>query len=174
MSSTIIQLGAEVLREKAVPLTEADIKSPRLKDVLAKLKKVLAEREDGVAIAAPQIGVTWRLFMVSTRAFDEMGKPGRPELIFINPEIIRRSRSKREMIEGCLSVNNVYGRTRRHEKVTIKALDERGQQVTYNATGLLAQIFQHEVDHLNGVLFVDHARDLEIIEPEAAKPKKDA
>ena len=81
--------------------------------------------------------------------------------VFINPELIRASRKKAEMSEGCLSVRDIYGTVLRHEKASIKALDENGQPTTYHGAGLLAHIFQHEIDHLNGILFTDIAMKLD-------------
>ena len=82
------------------------------------------------------------------------------DLVFINPKISKLSRDKDWMPEGCLSVRWLYGKTFRSKKATITAYDENGQKFTRGASGLLAQIFQHETDHLNGVLFIDHAKDV--------------
>jgi peptide deformylase len=77
--------------------------------------------------------------------------------VFINPEIIKTSRKKSESYEGCLSVRHKFGFTDRYDRVTVRAQDEHGEEFTRGSGGLLAQIFQHEIDHLNGVLFIDHA-----------------
>lgn len=91
-------------------------------------------------------------------------------MVFINPVIVKESREKRWMEgEGCLSVRWIYGKVRRSTKVTLKAHNERGELVERGAGGLLAHIFQHEVDHLNGILFIDKAKDLEEIRPDDAK-----
>jgi peptide deformylase len=82
-------------------------------------------------------------------------------MICINPEIIKVSRKKVHVPEGCLSVRWFYGNTVRNEKATIRAYDENGKLFTYGGSGLVAQIFQHETDHLNGTLFIDHATDIE-------------
>ena len=81
-------------------------------------------------------------------------------IIFINPKISKLSREKTWMPEGCLSVRPLYGKTFRSTKATINAYNENGKKITRGASGLLAQIFQHEVDHLNGILFIDHAKDI--------------
>jgi peptide deformylase len=81
--------------------------------------------------------------------------------VFINPEIIKASKVKKSMRgEGCLSVRFTYGTTKRFDKATVKALDEQGKEFIMDGSGLLAQIFQHEIDHLNGILFIDHAHDI--------------
>lgn len=128
------------------------------------MKKALAGEEFGVAIAAPQIGESVRIFVVSGRAMLPEDAPEdtlRPEdITFINPEIVRLSRTKKEMSEGCLSVRGKYGTVVRHEKASVKALDESGKPFTYNGTGLVAHIFQHEYDHLDGILYIDKAKKL--------------
>ena len=81
------------------------------------------------------------------------------DLVFINPKITKFSKKKKMMEEGCLSVRWIYGNVERSTNVTLEAYDENGEKVTRGAGGLLAHIFQHEVDHLNGILFIDKAVD---------------
>ncbi len=134
----------------------------------------LESQGDGVAIAAPQIGVPLRIFVVSGKIFSQHFKRGEgipkgekppKDLIFINPKISKLSREKVWVPEGCLSVRWLYGKTHRSVKATISALDENGKKFTRGGSGLLAQIFQHETDHLNGILFTDHAKDLKEEKP---------
>lgn len=171
-TTTIVQDGDPVLRAVAAPVALADISSKEIRDVLARMNKALDKEHDGVAIAAPQIGVSLRIFIVSRKAFaiDDEERTGEkpsvlnmPErnMIVINPEIIKLSKRKVTVPEGCLSVRWMYGNTHRHEKALIRGYDEHGKAFTYGGSGLLAQIFQHEIDHLNGILFSDHATDLE-------------
>jgi peptide deformylase len=87
-------------------------------------------------------------------------------MIAINPEIIKHSRKKVKVPEGCLSVRWLYGNTIRSEKALLRAYDENGKLFTYGGSGLVAQIFQHETDHLNGILFIDHATEIEELSPE--------
>ena len=84
--------------------------------------------------------------------------------VFINPKVTKISKKKQTVKEGCLSVTGVFGVMTRAEKVTVEACNEKGEKFTRGASGLLAQIFQHEMDHLNGVLFTDTATDLEKLE----------
>ncbi|OGZ06169.1 MAG: peptide deformylase [Candidatus Lloydbacteria bacterium RIFCSPLOWO2_01_FULL_50_20] len=186
--SEIIQEGDPVLhgKAKAVPLPK--ISSGKIQGIISDMKNTLLDEADGVAIAAPQIGVPLRIFIVSHRAFaianEEKSKKERrltppvpeKELICINPEITKLSKKKSKVPEGCLSVRWKYGQTVRHEKATLSAYDEHGKRFTYGGSGLIAQIFQHENDHLNGILFVDHATDIEILTPEqiAELEKKNA
>lgn len=176
-----MQEGAAVLRQKAMPVLKKDFGSPNLKRLINKMKKALEVEEYGVAIAAPQIGESLRVFVIAEKVFNEskhseesglaeqgeetrgsfrknvlMDKP----LVFINPTLTRLSRKKREMSEGCLSVRGKYGAVLRHEKATITAQDIHGTTFIYNGSGLLAHIFQHEVDHLEGILYIDKATRL--------------
>lgn len=173
----ILQREAPVLRATAEPVNPKDFGSPRLEKILADMKAALEKEEDGVAIAAPQIGVPLRIFIVSHRAFEygeEESSPETPrtppkraeDMVFINPEITKLSRKKVWVPEGCLSVRWLYGETSRAERATVRAYDETGKLFTRGGGGLLAQIFQHETDHLNGILFSDHARNLETITKE--------
>jgi peptide deformylase len=161
MKESIVQLGDKVLRQKAKPVAKKDIGSKELTKLINMMKRLLAKEEYGVAIAAPQVGESLRLFVVAGRAFlppkeegdDEQTPP--PDRVFINPQIVRLSKKQAEMSEGCLSVRGKYGVVMRHEKATIKALNEKSEAVTYHGTGLVGHIFQHECDHLEGVLFID-------------------
>ena len=81
-------------------------------------------------------------------------------MVFINPEITRLSRKKKEMSEGCLSVRDIYGTVLRHEKASVHAFDISGKPFDYHASGLIAHIFQHECDHLDGILYTDKATRL--------------
>jgi len=81
-------------------------------------------------------------------------------LVFINPKIFKLSREKDWVPEGCLSVRWLYGKTYRSKKATVEAYDKNGKKFKMGGSGLLAQIFQHETDHLNGILFTDHAKDI--------------
>lgn len=162
---TIVQDGAKVLREIAEAVPESEFGSSSLQKLIADMTEALDKEPDGVAIAAPQIGVSKRVFIVRTdRTLPSLpeGEPARrPEIdVYINPEIIRSSRRKTRADEGCLSVRGVYGTALRHERVTVRARKEDGSQFTRGAGGLLAQIFEHEIDHLNGILFIDHAEHL--------------
>ncbi len=126
------------------------------------MQKALAGEEYGVAIAAPQVGSPLRLFVVAGRVFkkdeDSQEELTPADRVYINPEITRMSKKQREMAEGCLSVRGQYGTVMRHEKVTLKALDGSGKPTLVHASGLLAHIFQHECDHLEGVLYTDKAQ----------------
>ena len=172
----IVQDGAPVLRETARAVPEGLFGSPELAGIIKDMEEALDRELEGVALAAPQIGVPYRLFIVRKDrtlppldaplrgASDE--PPARQEVpaphieVYINPEIVKTSRKRAKADEGCLSVRGIYGTTRRHERVTIKARLPDGSHIARGAGGLLAQIFEHEIDHLNGILFIDHAEHL--------------
>ena len=110
-----------------------------------------------VAIAAPQIGIPLRIFLVHNTSTDKKEKDLIPDMIAINPKITKLSKRKHLVGEGCLSVGEDYGAVQRSTHATLRAYDERGNEYERGASGILAQIFQHEVDHLDGILFVDKA-----------------
>ncbi len=193
----ILQKEEKVLREIAKEVRIRDIKTAKIKKVLEEMKQALKSQDDGVAIAAPQIGYSMRIFVVSGKIFgtkfsraeslktefapqglsqgdgprgsaEPVGSDSDPaerdsavkDLVFINPKISKLSREKEWLPEGCLSVRPLYGKTFRSKKATVEAYDENGKKFERGASGILAQIFQHETDHLNGILFIDHAKDI--------------
>lgn len=166
MQEQVVQVGEQVLRLKAKPVAKKDFGSKKISGVIKRMKQVLAKEKYGVAIAAPQIGESLRIFVVAGRAFVPQQKDGKetplpPDKVFINPKLIRLSKSKKEMSEGCLSVRHKYGMVLRHEKAALSAQDENGKAFTYNGSGLVGHIFQHECDHLDGILYIDKAVMLE-------------
>lgn len=157
-----------ILRDFAEPVNLKDIGSEKIKKIIEDMKNSLAKEEEGVAIAAPQIGVPLRIFVVSKKIFQliDAGKSDGSkfdDLVFINPEIIKLSKDKEVMEEGCLSVRDYYGKIKRSTKASVKAYDENGNAFERGGSRLLAQIFQHEIDHLNGILFTDSAKDVQKI-----------
>lgn len=171
----IVQSDHPALREEAQAVALKDITSPRIKEVIKNMQKVLAQEKDGVAIAAPQIGETLRIFLVSDQIMkmaDKKYKSIGKDLIFINPEITKLSKSQHEVEEGCLSVRWKYGKIKRATKVSIRGYDEDGKLVERGASGLLAQVFQHETDHLDGILFIDKAYNIEDLPPEKNHEQK--
>jgi len=128
-----------------------------LRDMRAALKEYNVQGFVAVAIAAPQIGVPLRIFLVHDMSEDRDPKETVPDIVAINPTITKLSRRKQTVGEGCLSVPEKYGAVKRAARCTLRALDENGEEFERGAGGLLAQIFQHECDHLDGVLFVDRA-----------------
>lgn len=173
---TIVQNGHAALRAKAREIPISEIKEKKIRDLIADMKTLLSKEEYGVALAAPQVGESVRLFVVSGRAIakrkranaargssdgelDEDALPVGDE-VYINPVILKTSRGKKDKHEGCLSVRGKWGMVPRAEKVSLQAYNENGEKFLRGASGLLAHIFQHEMDHLEGILYVDKATEL--------------
>jgi len=141
----ICKLGEEVLREKCLPMEESEIN-----DDFRKLCEEMFETMDqanGVGLAAPQVGIAKRFFVVT--ADDGVRR------VFVNPEITKTSAEIVPYEEGCLSLPGVYEEIKRPAAVTITALDQNGKRFTIYAEDLLARVVQHENDHLDGILYID-------------------
>lgn len=176
----IVQKNNPVLREKAKEIPFSEITSAKIKKIINQMKEALDSQDDGVAIAAPQIGASLRIFVVSGKVpklaklqrkkvitsedYENITKD-KPDEVFINPKIAKISKEKEAMDEGCLSVRWLYGKVKRAKKVAIEAYDDKGKLIRKGASGLLAQIFQHEIEHLDGILFIDKAEDIQEIPP---------
>jgi peptide deformylase len=114
------------------------------------------EHEVGVALAAIQLDKPYRVVIIRN---DFENKDDKTFSVFINPEIVKLEGEIEDDYEGCLSVTDIYGKVPRYNKVRIRALDADGRPVRVKASGFLARVFQHEVDHTNGIMFVDHIKD---------------
>ncbi len=180
--TNIVQRDHPALRKISKAVMPEMFGSKELNGILDRMIIALEGEPDGVAIACPQIGENWRIFIVHKKAFainaqDEYDPELEPKehFIVINPEIIRTSKKRVRVPEGCLSVRWLFGETYRFDKATIRYQDKKGALHTRGASGLLAQIFQHETDHLNGILFHDHAINVaELSEKEIESVKKAA
>lgn len=158
----IVQNPNDVLRQEAQKISIAEISSKKIQEIISDMKSVLEKEQFGVAIAAPQVDESLRLFVVAGKVFaarkgEEYDPKKHLARVYVNPRITSTSKKQNELQEGCLSVRGKWGKVERAERVTIEAYDEHGEKLTYGASGLVAQIFQHEIDHLNGVLYIDKA-----------------
>lgn len=148
----IVSIPEQVLRKKARKVTEfgSDLQN-LINDMVETMRQA-----PGVGLAAPQVNVSSRVIVVE---FGDEEDEEAPKKLYtlVNPEIIRSSTEKEMGIEGCLSIPDFIGEVERNSEVTIKAQNRRGQPVRIKAEGWLARIFQHEIDHLEGVLFIDRA-----------------
>ncbi len=160
--TNIVQSPHKTLRMVAQEVSAQDFGSEKLKEIINKMKTALHGEDDGVAIAAPQIDVPMRIFVVSKKVLPK----AKDDMAFINPTITKLGKKKEAMSEGCLSVRWKYGLVKRATTATVKAYNEKGNEFVLSGKGLLAQIFQHETDHLNGVLFIDKATNVEDLPPE--------
>lgn len=182
MHSILPEAKNPVLRTISRPLSVPDIKSAKTKKLIAEMKKLLDKEHFGVALAAVQVGEPVRLFIVSGRALLRQAQDKSPrhpksdyvdnelptdssraesrDQVFINPILTKLSRKKTEKHEGCLSIRGKWGEVPRAEKATLQYTDEEGRITTRGASGFLAHIFQHEMDHLEGILYTDKATSL--------------
>jgi peptide deformylase len=143
----VVGENAEVLRGRADRVEKID---SSIRELAKRMRRIMREA-NGVGLAAPQIGVPLRIFVAEVN---------KKFYALVNPEIIRASEEQEEMDEGCLSVPGCYGPVERPAKVTVRGMDLTGKKVKIKAWGLLARVFQHEIDHLNGTLFVDKAKEI--------------
>lgn len=151
MVRPVLKSGNPVLRKKSKDVAKVDKK---IKDLVKDLKDTLFNHKDpeGVGLAAPQIGKSLRVFVMTRN--NKM-------LAIVNPKVIKVEKTKernkkRTLLEGCLSVPYFYGPLTRADKITLEYLTEDGEKLTEKFTGFSAQIILHEIDHLDGVLFIDH------------------
>lgn len=148
----IVEVDNPVLREKAKKVSRIDSSVQKLIDDMIETMHAA----NGVGLAAPQVGVPLRVIVVQEYLKNEEGElRPRKVIALINPEIVKAS-GEYETEEGCLSLPGYVGTIKRAEKVTVKGLNRQGKEVRIKADGLLAEAFQHEVDHINGILFFDH------------------
>ncbi|MCA9350857.1 peptide deformylase [Candidatus Saccharibacteria bacterium] len=155
----IISLPNPSLRQRS---TKVGFVAEDTKKLIENMKLATLDWEDsrkhelGVALAAVQIDVLKRVVIIRE---DFEDKKNRNFVVFINPEITKLEGDIVEDYEGCLSIKGIYGKVPRYNKVRVKAIDENGHEFRVKAEGFLARIFQHEVDHTNGTVFIDHIKD---------------
>lgn len=155
----IITLPHDSLRQRSVKIGYV---GKDVADLIAKMEEATLDWEDsrehelGVALAAVQINELKRVVVIRE---DFEDKKNRNFTVFINPEITKLEGEMVEDYEGCLSIKDIYGKVPRYNKVKVKALDQNGNEFRVTAEGFLARIFQHEIDHTNGKVFIDHIKD---------------
>lgn len=155
----IITLPNPHLRQKSQKI---GIITPEIKKIIRDMQAATLswdesrEHEVGVALAAIQIDQPFRIVVVRN---DYDNKEEHSFTTFINPVITKLDGPLEEDFEGCLSVKDIYGKVPRYTRAKVKALDENGREFRVTAEGFLARIFQHEIDHTNGIVFIDHIKD---------------
>lgn len=164
MKLKIVQAGDPILRKICRPLSADEIKSPSLRLLIGLMRDTMRDAP-GVGLAAPQIGESLQLAVIEDRAEyiqglakDEVAERKRAAIDFhviINPRISLSSDSAAEFFEGCLSLAGFGGLVRRSLKLTVECLNENAEPTTIQAEGWYARILQHEIDHLNGTLYID-------------------
>jgi len=161
----VARMGHPVLRAHAQPLDPADIKSPRIQQLIDDMLETMNEYH-GVGLAAPQVHERLRLFVAG---FASKGKDREdddshvPLMVLINPEITPVGVETDDDWEGCLSIPEIRGRVTRPREIEVKAYDRRARPITIRARGFTARVIQHETDHLDGVLFLDRMASFETL-----------
>ena len=153
---SILTLPEPILRQKSKRVGSIDGSIRKLADDMIETMHAAS----GVGLAAPQVGVPLRVIVI--------GMPEEEEIVLINPQVVRRS-GERLITEGCLSVPGYFGEIQRAQRVTVKGKDLSGKEIRIKAEELLAQALEHEIDHLNGLLYIDHLESndkLYKVEPE--------
>ena len=150
MQRNIKKIGDPVLRKKAKKIEKVNKEIQKLADDMLETMHAA----DGLGLAAPQIGMSQRLFVIELPKDEKIPGSGVP-YVFINPELSKLSPESDEKAEGCLSIPGWRGEVQRALKLTIKAMDRNGNRIKFEAEGMLARAIQHEMDHLDGVLYID-------------------
>ena len=166
----IITIGDARLRKKSRPIRRFDKNLKQFAQDMVETMRVA----DGVGLAAPQVGVNERLIVVEMpeEGFEDDPQAGKL-FVVINPEIIRTKGAKVPGDEGCLSIPGYIGEVMRYPIVTVKGQDTNGREIRIKAYDFLARVFQHEIDHLNGVLFIDYIQDPEKLRRVVHDPETD-
>ncbi len=138
--------SAEILRRKIIDFDLSSVPAKEIKDTILAMRKLMAQ-EEGVGLSANQAGLEWRAFIASHKS---------KFYCVFNPTITKYSKELDTLEEGCLSVPEVYADVTRPKHITLEGFDWNGKKIKYKASDILARIFQHETDHLNGILFIDH------------------
>lgn len=155
----ILLFGDPRLRQKAKRVRGVDSSVRRLADDLLETMRAAS----GVGLAAPQVGELLRVIVIEL--------PEQEPIVLINPEIVKRT-GEREVVEGCLSFPGYWGRIKRSVAVTAKGYDLKGRLIRLKATELLAQCLEHEIDHLNGILYIDYLKSEEDLYRSEGPPAK--
>ena len=163
----IVTLPDPILRRKARPVTRFDADLQALVDDMIETMR----QAPGVGLAAPQVGVSERVIVVEFAEDEEDETAAKKLYVMVNPEIKKCSEASEPGIEGCLSVPGWQGEVERALEVTVKGQTRRGQPIKVKAKGWMARIFQHEIDHLNGVVFTDLAS--KVWKPKPEEPQLD-
>jgi peptide deformylase len=155
----VSRMGHPVLRQQASPLTPDQIRQPAIQQLIDDMVETMVDYE-GVGLAAPQVYQSLRLIVLGFPDADPQNPDDLPLTLCLNPEWVSLSEEKELGWEGCLSIPEIRGQVPRSKEVVVRALDRRGKSFTLKAGGFMARVLQHEIDHLDGVLFPDRMEDL--------------
>ena len=165
MRLKIVQAGEPVLRQQAKPINASEIRSREIQNLIEWMRETMHDAP-GVGLAAPQVGLSLQLAVIedkpeytkdaSPQALKERERKPVPFHVIINPQITSSEGAQIEFFEGCLSLNGFTAVVPRAQKIKVECLDQRGAPKVIEASGWYARILQHEIDHLRGVLYIDH------------------
>lgn len=163
----MVTLPTQTLRDRSRELTTAEILLPEMQQFFIDMVPHMYEH-DGIGLAAPQVGRNIRMCIIGKEAIgrakrpekSEHGRTDKTDLVLINPVFQKLSKKMSEDSEGCLSVPGFYGQVRRYKEIYVTALDYNGKPIEFAAHDFFARVIQHEIDHLEGNLFIDRAFDL--------------
>jgi peptide deformylase len=159
----VTKMGNPVLRKVCKPVKVSKIKTKKFQKFIDSMVDTIRD-EDGAGIAAPQVDVKKRLFVMEVQENPRYpNKNSFPLVVAINPELKPIGKKKVDSWEGCLSIPNIRGCLKRHARVELKALDRKGKAYTMKLKGFAAVVAQHELDHLNGTLFIDRMKSMETL-----------
>jgi len=156
----IARLGHPVLRQRALPVAADELASPLIQRLIDDMIDTMRDG-DGVGLAAPQVHVLKRIILVEVASPNPRypGQPGVPLTAIVNPEIAEHSTQQEDDWEGCLSIPDLRGRVPRWKSLRVTGLDRTGKEITLEASQFFARVVQHEMDHLDGIVFPDRMRD---------------
>ena len=150
----ILTIPSPLLRQKSEKINTDELKNKKFQDFCNDMAKTMKEK-DGIGLAASQVGQNIRLIVVNEKS---------GAVCMINPKVTKKSLLKEWDEEGCLSVPGIYGKVKRNKKIVCEYVDREGNKKKINAEGLLARVILHEIDHLDGILFTDKAKNLHEVE----------
>ncbi len=156
------------LRKRAVDFDFSKFSKKEINDLIKNMRQTMKNAVPfGIGLSANQVGLDMRVFVAE---IPQKGKKPKLYAIF-NPEIVKKSEEKAVLEEGCLSVPGIWGNVERPAKITLAGFDKNQKKINFKVFGVLAAVFQHEVDHLNGVLFIDKAKETHKSAPEETAPE---
>ncbi len=159
----VSEFGDPILRRQSATIKIKDINGSETQNLIESMKELLLTKKLGIGLAAPQIGISLRLAVITIRASKHRPDAKPFDLVIINPEIIETAGRRKQMYEGCISGgpnrSGLFARVPRYKKIKLKYYNQNGNLQKKYFEGLTAHVLQHEVDHLNGVLFVDRVKD---------------
>ncbi|HEY1407163.1 MAG TPA: peptide deformylase [Spirochaetota bacterium] len=150
MKHHLVYFGSEILTHEAQKI---EVFTPDISDLIKDMFVVLGQSK-GIGLAAPQIDISKKIIVVDTSHYEDGPKIG-----LVNPVIIWDSKDEQVYEEGCLSIPGIYSEVKRPGKIVVQGFTPEGKQLEFEADGIFARVLQHEIDHLNGILFVDHLDD---------------